>query len=166
LLHIFSLGIQPECQHIFGKQTGIYVRFRSPSFGPQKTITTWLTKTEIFTFHWINIIIRNNKCIFTKLNAVFKLKTVVWTKKISTPTTQFVQRVQLSSEETVQWHKLWQLPDTNLPRLLQYCHGMCFRASSVFVLSILFWFPQRTHYFWRVFWFLFMEHKQYESWHL
>ena len=28
---------------------GIYVRFRSPSFGPQKTITTWLTKTEIFT---------------------------------------------------------------------------------------------------------------------
>ena len=27
----------------------------------------------------------------------------------STPTTQFVQRVQLSSEETVQWHKLWQL---------------------------------------------------------
>jgi hypothetical protein len=38
----------------------------------------------------------------------------------STPTTQFVQRVQLSSEETVQWHKLWQLPDTNLPRQLQY----------------------------------------------
>jgi hypothetical protein len=47
-----------------------------------------------------------------------------------------------------------------------YRHGMCFRASSVFVISILFWFPQRTHYFWHVFWFLFMEHKQYESWHL
>ena len=47
-----------------------------------------------------------------------------------------------------------------------YRHGMCFRASSVFVVSISFWFPQRTHYFWRVFWFLFMEHKQYESWHL
>ena len=30
----------------------------------------------------------------------------------------------------------------------------------LFVLSILFWFPQRTHYFWRVFRFLFMEHKQ------
>jgi hypothetical protein len=28
-----------------------------------------------------------------------------------------------------------------------YRHGMCFRASSVFVLSILFCFPQRTHYF-------------------
>ena len=41
-----------------------------------------------------------------------------------------------------------------------YRHGMCFRASSVFVLSILFWFPQRTHYFWRVFRFPFMEHKQ------
>jgi hypothetical protein len=41
-----------------------------------------------------------------------------------------------------------------------YRHGMCFRASSVFVLSILFWFPQCTHYFWRVFRFLFLEHKQ------
>ena len=42
----------PECQHIFGKQTGgIYVRFRPPSFGPQKTITTRLTKTEIFMLH-------------------------------------------------------------------------------------------------------------------
>ena len=29
----------------------------------------------------------------------------------------------------------------------KYRHGMCFRASSVFVLSILFWFPQCTHYF-------------------
>jgi hypothetical protein len=52
-----------ECQHIFGKQTG-YI-FQSP-----KTITTWTTK---ITLHWINRIIRNNKCIFTKLNAVFKL---------------------------------------------------------------------------------------------
>jgi hypothetical protein len=33
---------------------------------------------------------------------------------------------------------------------LTYRHGMCFRVSSVFVLSILCWFPQRTHYFWRV----------------
>ena len=30
----------------------------------------------------------------------------------------------------------------------------------VFVSSILFGFPQRTHYFWRVFRFLFMERKQ------
>ena len=30
-------------------------------------------------------------------------------------------------------------------------HGMCFPASSVFVLSILFWIPQRMHYFWRVY---------------
>ena len=42
----------------------------------------------------------------------------------------------------------------------RYRHGMCFRASSVFVLSILFWYPQRKHYFWRIFRFLFMEHKQ------
>ena len=34
------------------------------------------------TLHWINSIIRNNKCIFTKLNAVFILKTAVWTTKI------------------------------------------------------------------------------------
>jgi hypothetical protein len=39
---------------------GIYVRFWSPSFGHQKTMTTWLIKTEIFTLHWINIITRNN----------------------------------------------------------------------------------------------------------
>ena len=41
-----------------------------------------------------------------------------------------------------------------------YRHGMCFRVSFVFVLSILFWFPQRTHYFWRILRFLFMECKQ------
>jgi hypothetical protein len=34
----FHWLFNPECQHIFGKQTGIYVRFRSPSFGPQKTL--------------------------------------------------------------------------------------------------------------------------------
>jgi hypothetical protein len=28
--------------------------------------------------HWINGIIQNNKCIFTKLNAVFILKTAAW----------------------------------------------------------------------------------------
>jgi UDP-2,3-diacylglucosamine pyrophosphatase LpxH len=32
------------------------------------------------TLHWINGIIRNNKCSFTKLNAVFILKTAAWTK--------------------------------------------------------------------------------------
>jgi hypothetical protein len=35
------------------------------------TITTWATTIEIITLHWTNCIIRNNKCIFTKLNAVF-----------------------------------------------------------------------------------------------
>jgi hypothetical protein len=39
-------------------------------------------------------------------------------------------------------------------------HGMCFRMSYVFASSILFWFPQRTHYFWRVLRFLFLERKQ------
>jgi hypothetical protein len=55
----------PECQHIFGKQTG-YI-FQSP-----KTIKTWTTN---ITLHWINgidyTIIRNNKYILTKLISVF-----------------------------------------------------------------------------------------------
>jgi hypothetical protein len=33
------------------------------------------------TLHWINGMIRNNQCIFTKLNAVFILKTAAWTKQ-------------------------------------------------------------------------------------
>jgi hypothetical protein len=49
-------------------------------FSLPKTIKTWTTKIEIIKLHWINSIIRNNKCIFTKLNAVFILKTAVWTK--------------------------------------------------------------------------------------
>ena len=55
-----------------------------------------------------------------KKDILFFNKKFKYTFHKSTPTTQFVQRVQLSSEETVQWHKLWQLPDTNLPRQLQY----------------------------------------------
>ena len=55
-----------------------------------------------------------------KKDILFFNKKLKYTFHKSTPTTQFVQRVQLSSEETVQWHKLWQLPDTNLPRHLQY----------------------------------------------
>ena len=55
-----------------------------------------------------------------KTDILFFNKKLKYTFQKSTPTTQFVQRVQLSSEETVQWHKLWQLPDTNLPRQLQY----------------------------------------------
>ena len=42
-----------------------------------KTISTWATKKEILTFCGINSIIRNNKCIFIKLNAVFILKTAI-----------------------------------------------------------------------------------------
>ena len=55
-----------------------------------------------------------------KKDILFFNKKLKYTFHKSTPTTQFVQRVQLSSEETVQWHKLWQLPVTNLPSQLQY----------------------------------------------
>ena len=57
----FHWFFSPECQHIFGKQTGYIF--------------------QNITLHWINGIIRKNKCIFTKLNAVFILKTAAWTKK-------------------------------------------------------------------------------------
>jgi hypothetical protein len=65
---------------------------------------------------------------------------------------------------------MWELPINNTLAIvyiihfrhssLTYRHGMCFRMSCVFASSILFWFPQRTHYFWRVFRFLFMERTQ------
>jgi 1-acyl-sn-glycerol-3-phosphate acyltransferase len=48
----------------------------------------------------------------------------------------------------------------NMENAMYYRHGMCFRISYVFVLSILFWFPQCTRYFWRIFRFLFLERKQ------
>jgi hypothetical protein len=53
-----------ECQHIFGKQTG-YI-FQSP-----KNDNNMDDKNRI------NSIIRNNKCILTKLNAVLILNTAV-----------------------------------------------------------------------------------------
>jgi len=56
-----------EYQHIFGKQTG-YI-FQSPKNGNMDD--------KKITLHGIKSIIRNNKCIFTKLNAVFILKTAV-----------------------------------------------------------------------------------------
>ena len=47
-------------------------------FSPQKRLKHG---RQNITLHWINGIIRNNKCIFTKLNAVFILKTATWTNK-------------------------------------------------------------------------------------
>ena len=44
-----------------------------------------------------------------KKDILFFNKKLKYTFHKSTPTTQFVQRVQLSSEETVQWHK-WGSP--------------------------------------------------------
>ena len=38
--------------------------------------------------------------------------------------------------------------------------SVCIVTVCVFVSSILFWFPQCTHYFWRIFRFLFLERKQ------
>jgi hypothetical protein len=47
-------------------------------FSPQKRLKHG---RQNITLHWINGIIRNNKCMFTKLNAAFILKTAAWTQK-------------------------------------------------------------------------------------
>jgi hypothetical protein len=48
-------------------------------FSPQKRLKHGRQNIRL---HWINDIIWDNKCIFTKLNAVFILKKAEWTKKI------------------------------------------------------------------------------------
>ena len=68
LLHIFSLVLQ----------TWMSAYIRGIYFSPQQRLKH---RQQNITLHWINGIIRNNKCIFTKLNAVFILKTAAWTKK-------------------------------------------------------------------------------------
>ena len=72
LLHIFIGSSALNVSMYSENRRGIY-------FSPQKRLKHGRQNIR---FHWINGIIRDNKCIFTKLNAVFKLKTVVWTKKI------------------------------------------------------------------------------------
>ena len=70
----FHWFFNPECQHIFGKQTGyIFQSSKRLKHGRQN-----------ITLHWINGIIRNNKCILTKLSPVFIIKTAAWTKNITT----------------------------------------------------------------------------------
>jgi hypothetical protein len=57
------------------KKTIIIIK--STDISPQKRLKHGRQNISL---HWINGIIRNNKCIITKLNAVFILKTVAWTK--------------------------------------------------------------------------------------
>ena len=47
----FHWLLNPECQHIFGKQTGYICTFSVSLIWAPNTITRWLTKTEIFTLH-------------------------------------------------------------------------------------------------------------------
>ena len=75
LLHIFSLVMQPWMSAYIRKTDGVYI------FSPQKRLKHG---RQNITLHWINGIIQNNKCIFTKLNAVFILNTAAWTKHITT----------------------------------------------------------------------------------
>jgi hypothetical protein len=67
-------------------------------------------------------------------------------------------RSQVPVDRTPIWYPMsWYRP----PIYFRYHMGVLSVVTvCVFVLSILFWFSQRTHYFWRVFRFLFMEHKQ------
>ena len=67
LLHTFSLVLQPWMSAYIRKTDGVCIS----AFQKNNRITTWPTK--IFTLHWINCIIPNNKCIFTQSIAVFTL---------------------------------------------------------------------------------------------
>jgi hypothetical protein len=67
--------------HIFIGSSALNVSIYSENrrgiyFSPQKRLKHG---RQSIMLHWINGIIRNNKCIFTKLNAVFILKTAAWT---------------------------------------------------------------------------------------
>ena len=67
----FHWFFNPECQHIFG----VYISV------PQKRCKHG---RQNITLHWINGIIRNNKCIFTKLNAALYSKRLYEKKNITT----------------------------------------------------------------------------------
>ena len=86
LLHIFSLVIQPWMSAYIRKTDGVYI------FIPQKRLKHG---RQNITLHWINGIIRNNKWIFTKLNAVFILKMAAWTKKYSVTNTWSIQQTPM-----------------------------------------------------------------------
>ena len=73
LLHIFSLVLQPWMSAYIRKTDGVYIS------APHQRLKHGRQNIML---HWINGIIRNNKCIFTKLNAVFILKTAAWKKNI------------------------------------------------------------------------------------
>ena len=93
-------------------------------------------------------------CLNSKIQNAFKLDNI--SKLITSPPSyQCIRRKTRLVLATVTFCYSW---PTHINGM--YRHGMCFRMSCLFVSSILFWFPQRTHYFWRVFRFLFMEHKQ------
>jgi hypothetical protein len=70
--------------HIFIGSSALNVSIYSENrrgiyFSPQKRLKHGQQNT---TLHWINGIIRNNKCIFTKLNAVFNNQNGCMNKKI------------------------------------------------------------------------------------
>ena len=104
-------------------------------------------------FYQIKCCFLNSKRLYEQKRYSFFNKKLKYTFHKSTPTTQFVQRVQLSSEETVQWHKLCQLPDTNLPRQLQYINVFHQRKNKLwetlsqvlFVESNHLNYPQQCH---------------------
>jgi len=71
---------------------GVYMYVFISLIGPQKTITTWSTIIGIFTLHWFNSIIRNDKCIFTKLNADLCPVTVTYITVNSITNTRSIQQ--------------------------------------------------------------------------
>ena len=113
--------------HIFiGSSTlnvGIYMyseNRRGIYFSPQKRLKRG---RQNITLPWINGIIRNNKCIFTKLNAVFILNTAAWTNF-------FLQRL-IPSQIPDRFSKL--LSSTAVPLRFSQFSG-CWLILSVYII--------------------------------
>jgi hypothetical protein len=123
-----------ECQHIFGKQMG-YI-FQSSKNG------NMVMDDKKITLYWIKSIIRNNKCIFAKLNAVFVLKTVVRTKKNittdnSVTNTWSIQQTPIFHGCTITW---WTSQFQALSFENFWCHG----TTPKFCLHVATWVPIRS----------------------
>ena len=70
-------------------------------FSPQKRLKHGRQNIML---HWISGIIRNNKCIFTKLNAVFILKNGCMNKKNITTVNSVTNRNTWSIQQTPMFH--------------------------------------------------------------
>jgi hypothetical protein len=175
---MFFLVLKPQCTakwHVFYSQnheilkpaiSGLYIRFH-PVYRPR----FYFTRKQMTAFYWQQKLPDNREYI--KIQEWLKLCLLSMFFLVLKPQCTakwhvfYIRNRHISVSSFVYKYDQWPHDSYMTGRVgvtylmfMNYRRGMCFRVSSIFVLSILFWFPQRTHYFWRVFRFLFMEHKQ------